>query len=194
MSSQHGHTFIEILFVMGLITTIAAIATPEMLVRVDESRALGAVRYMSTRLYQTRMEALARSANTAMRFVTVGQSYGYAVYVDGNGNGVRTRDIQNGTDRLIQEQEILPHQFSGVDFGALPGLPAVDPPAAPPGSDPIRLGSGNMVTFTAIGSSTAGSLYIRGRRDTQYVIRIFGDTGKIRILQFDPRTRTWKPL
>jgi type II secretory pathway pseudopilin PulG len=194
MSSQHGHTLIEILFVTGLITTIAAIATPAMLVQVDESRTLGAVRYMSTRLHQTRMEAVARSANTAMRFVPVGESYGYAVYVDGNGDGVRTRDIQRGMDRLIHEQEILPNQFQGVDFGALPGLPAVDPPAPPPGTDPIRLGAANMVTFTAMGTSTAGSLYLRGRRDTQYVIRIFGDTGKIRTLQFDPKTRTWKPL
>jgi hypothetical protein len=165
-----------------------------MVIRLDEYRALGAVRYISTRLYQTRMEALVRSADAAMRFVQTGEGYAYAVYVDGNGNGVRTRDIQRGMDRLVQPQESLSNHFPHVEFGTLAGLPGVDPTAPPPGSDPIRLGNGNMVTFTALGTSTAGSLYIRGRRDIQYVVRIFGDTGKIRILKFDPKTSTWKSL
>ena len=51
-----------------------------------------------------------------------------------------------------------------------------------------------MATFTATGTATAGSLYIRGRRDVQYVVRIFGETGKTRILKFNPRTRQWNPL
>jgi prepilin-type N-terminal cleavage/methylation domain-containing protein len=194
MSSPHGYTLIEILFVAALMTTIAAIATPGVLVTIDEYRAFGAVRYISARLYDTRMEAVARNADAAMRFVQVGQSYAYAAYIDGNGNGVRARDIQRGTDRVIHAEETLPNHFTGVEFGAVAGLPAVDPPAPPPGNDPIRLGAGNMVTFTPQGTSTAGSLYIRSHRDTQYVIRIFGDTGKIRILKFNPQTGEWERL
>ena len=83
--------------------------------------------------------------------------------------------------------------FAGVDFGALPGLPPVDPGGTPPGTDPIRLGSGNILTFTPLGTASTGSLYVRGRRNSQYVIRIIGETGKTRVLKFDLVSQEWKP-
>ena len=86
--------------------------------------------------------------------------------------------------------KILP----GVDFGAVPGLPAVDPGGTPPGTDPIRLGSGSLASFSAMGTASSGSVYIRGRRNVQYVVRIYGETGKTRTLKFDPRANKWKPL
>jgi hypothetical protein len=51
-----------------------------------------------------------------------------------------------------------------------------------------------MVTFTPLGSSTPGSLYVRGRGRVQYVLRVFAETGKIRILRFYPETSEWKTL
>ena len=189
-----GYSLIEMVFVAGLMATVAAAATPKMLTSLDDSKALGAVRYMSFRLQRARMEAAARSADVAIRFAVSGSSYSFAVYVDGNGNGVRSRDIQDGIDVEIQRPERLIDQFSGVDFGTLPGLPPVDSSSSAPGGDPIRLGSSNAATFTNAGTATPGSLYIRGRRNVQYVIRVFGETGKTRILRFDSGTWQWKPL
>jgi hypothetical protein len=80
-----------------------------------------------------------------------------------------------------------------VDFGADADLPPVDPASPAPGDDPIRLGSGDMVTFTPIGTSSSGSLYIRGRRGTQYVVRLYGETGKTRILRFNAGNGQWIP-
>jgi hypothetical protein len=51
-----------------------------------------------------------------------------------------------------------------------------------------------MVIFTALGSSAPGSLYVRGRGSIQYVLRIFAETGKIRILKFYSGSQEWKPL
>jgi hypothetical protein len=70
----------------------------------------------------------------------------------------------------------------------------VDSGGTPPGTDPIRLGSSSMATFAASGTSSSGSLYIRGRRNAQYVVRIYGQTGKTRVLKFDARSRQWKGL
>ena len=117
-----------------------------------------------------------------------------AVYVDGNRNGVRTADISDGANPEIQKSERLVDLFPGVDFGAVPGLPSVEPGSPPPGEDPVRFGSSSMAVFTALGTSTPGSLYIRGRRDAQYAVRLFGQTGKIRVLKFNPRTRMWRAL
>ena len=188
-----GYSLLELTFAVGLVGTLGAIAGPQLLAGVDDVRAAGAVRYVSGRLQRARMEAVARSVDVALQFVQTSGGYTYAEYRDGNGNGIRTRDIQRGVDPQITAVERLPDQFAGVDFGVLPGLPAVDSGGAAPGTDPIKLGLSNILTFTALGNSSSGSLYVRGRRNAQYVIRVFGETGKTRVLKFDGRARQWRP-
>ncbi len=191
--AEYGYSLIELVFVAGVMATVAGIAVPQLLASLDDLRTLGAVRYVSSRLQQTRMEAVVRSRDAALRFVPVGTSFSYTVYLDGNRNGVRSTDIQNGVDRVVQRAERLRDQFPGIDFGTVVGLPGVEG-SAPPGSDPVKLGPGSMATFTASGTATTGSIYVKGPSSVQYVIRIYGETGKTRILKFDPRHRLWKPL
>ena len=185
---------IELVFVLGLAATLASFAIPQSLASLDDLRAAGAARYLSARLQKTRMEAIVRSSATALRVNRAGGSYGVAVYVDGNRNGVLSKDIETGTDRALGPSERLMDQFPGVDFGAIPGLPPVDQSSTSPGTDPIRLGSSDMAVFTAMGTATAGSFYIRGRRNSQYVVRIFGETGKTRVLKFNLRSGRWMAL
>jgi hypothetical protein len=139
------------------------------------------------------MEALTRSVDVAMQIAHTTNGYAFAVYVDGNHNGVLTADIAGGADRRLGAIERLGDHFMGVDFGAVPGLPAVDVGGTPPGTDPIRLGSSSLASFASGGTATSGSLYVRGR-SAQYVVRIFGGTGKTRVMKFHPRTKQWKPL
>jgi hypothetical protein len=179
---------------MALSVTLSAAAVPEYLIAVDEARANGAAHHISGRLQRARMEAVLRSAMVGMQFTQTAGGYSYAVYVDGNGNGVLTRDIQHGADRLIVAAERLPGQFTGVEFGAIPGLPAVDSGGVAPGADPIRLGAGNIASFSALGTSSSGTVYIRSRRDAQYAVRISGETGRTRMWKFEPRTGRWRQL
>jgi hypothetical protein len=152
------------------------------------------VHYVSARFQRARMEAVSRSAMVGVQFTQTAAGYSYAVYVDGNRNGVLTRDIQRGIDQLITPAERLPDQFTGVEFGAIPGLPPVDSGGTAPGTDPIRLGSGNIASFSPLGTASSGTVYIRSRRDAQYAVRIFGETGRTRMMKFEPRTRQWKQL
>jgi prepilin-type N-terminal cleavage/methylation domain-containing protein len=189
-----GYSLLELMAAMALSLTLAAAAIPEYLTALDDVRASGAVHHIAARLQRARMEAVMRSATVGVQFVQTTAGYSYAVYVDGNRNGVLTRDIQRGVDRLVIATERLPEQFNGVEFGAIPGLPPVDPGGTPPGTDPIRLGAGNIASFSALGTSSSGTVYIRSGRDVQYAVRIFGETGRTRMLKFDPRTRQWKQL
>jgi type II secretory pathway pseudopilin PulG len=183
-----------LLFVVALIATVCGVAVPPAIHSVDAVRAAGAARYVSARLQRARMEAVLRSADVGVRFSNTPSGYTFVVYVDGNGNGVLSRDILRGVDWPLGSIERLPDTFAGVDFGALPGLPAVDPGGVPPGADPIRLGASSTATFTAHGTSSTGSVYIRGRNQRQFVVRIYGDTGKTRVLEFENGTGRWKPL
>jgi len=188
-----GHSLIELMFVVGLVATLSGVAVPQLLAALDDFRATGAARYVAARLQRARMEAVMRSAEVAVKFTRTPAGYAFAVYVDGNGNGIRPVDIASGIDRLLSASERLSDNFRDTDFGTFDGLPPVDAAGPAPGNDPIRLGVSDMATFTARGTSSAGSIYIRSRR-TQYVIRIFGTTGKTRLLKFDARTHEWKPV
>ena len=130
---QDGVSLLELVFAAGLLATIAALAVPSIFLALDHFRTLGAVRYLSSRLQQTRMEAVTRAANAAIRFDRTSETYAFAIYVDGNGDGVRTQDIQRGVDPKIRQQERLSDHFPGVEFGALLDLPPADPAGTPPG-------------------------------------------------------------
>ncbi|HZR26107.1 MAG TPA: GspH/FimT family pseudopilin [Vicinamibacterales bacterium] len=188
-----GYSLIELVFVAGLVATLSAMAVPQTLAALDDSRTLGAARYMSARFQRARMEAVMRSVEIGIRFVAVDASYAYTTYADGNQNGVRSADIRSGVDVVIMPSEQLTDLFAHVDFGALPNLPPVDSGGTAPGSDPIRLGSANIASFNPNGTSTSGSVYIRGQR-AQYVVRIYGDTGKTRIMRYDAVNKQWVPL
>jgi prepilin-type N-terminal cleavage/methylation domain-containing protein len=189
-----GYSLIELMMVLGLSATLTAAAVPEYLAGVDDLRASAAAHHLLTRLQRARMEAVMRSAMVGVQFTQGADGrYTYVLFLDGNRNGVLSRDIQRGIDTPIAGVERLPDQFPGVEFGTIPGVPAVDAGGTAPGTDPIRLGAGSIATFSALGTATPGTLYIRGRRDAQYAVRIFGETGKTRMLKFEPRTGKWTP-
>jgi hypothetical protein len=193
-AGARGFTLLELLFAATLVVLLMAMSVAGVARELEQYRTVGAVRYVATRLQRARMDAVAHGANAAMRFTAAGPGYAYAVYGDGNGDGVRSADIENGVDPQLLPRERLSDQFPGVDFGALPRLPAVDGSSTPRGSDPVRLGSARMASFTPLGTSSSGSLYILGPHETQFVIRLYGETGKTRILRFNLTTRQWEPL
>jgi hypothetical protein len=183
-----------VLFAVGLAVTLTSIAIPQLLPALDDLRTAGATRYIAARLQYARMEAVRRSAAVAIQFVGANDGFSYGTYLDGNGNGVRSREIAIGVDPRIGSVERLGDQFPGVDFGTLPALPPVDAGGQAPGNDPVRLGAGNIASFSGNGTASSGSLYILGRQRAQYVIRLYGDTGKTRILKFNSQTWAWQPL
>jgi hypothetical protein len=189
-----GFSCAELVIVVGLMATLSAFAVPQILAGVDELRAAGAARYLSARIHRARMDAVRRSVDVGLQFAQTSSGYTYEEHVDGNGDGLRARDIARGIDPPVWRAERLFDNFSGIDFGVTTDIPAVEAGGDPPGLDPIKLGGSNILSFSALGTSTSGSLYIRSRRGAQYVIRVFGDTGKTRLLKFNPGTRRWLPL
>src|SRR4051812_24424342 len=92
-----GYSLIELMMAMGVGVTLTAAAVPQYLSGMDDVRASGAAHHMSGRLQRARTEAVMRSAMVGVQFTeTAAGRYSYAAYVDGNRDGVLTRDIQAG--------------------------------------------------------------------------------------------------
>jgi hypothetical protein len=185
-------SFVDVLLAGGIAATLGGLAVPVTRSGVEQARAAGAARGVAARLQQARVRAITRGRDTAVRITRDSRGYVIATYEDTNRNGVLTRDIQDGTDVVVDRPDHLADVYPGVDFGALPGVPGADGSVAP-GPDPVRLGSADGVTFTPSGTATSGSLYVRGAGQSQYAVRIYGETGRVRILRYTGVPAAWGP-
>lgn len=170
---------IELIFVVALTGILTAMAIPQTMAGIERSRTLGAARYLAGRLALARTQAVARSANEALLFTAEGGTYSVATYRDGNGNGVRTRDISAGLDPVVE----APVRFS--DLFPRVSLFVNDP------ADTSTPETAVLMSFTPIGTATSRTLYLRGRDGSQYAVRVLGATGRTRLLRYVAATRRW---
>ena len=188
-----GFTILELLFTIAIAGTLAAIAVPQGLRALDDFRTRAAARYLAQRIADARFSAIRRSASHGLRFEAAASDYRVSMVVDGNGNGLRTTEIQRGIDRPLTEPESLGWHFPDVTFGILEGVPDADGRAAG-GTDGVRVGSSKLLSMNPDGTSSSGTLYVHGRERSQYAVRVFGATGRVRVLKYDHVRRQWVDL
>ena len=140
---------------------------------------MAAARYLGGRMVMARTYAVTRSANVALRFTPTDSDATFQMFVDGNGNGVRTADIAGGVDRPLDQAVTLSDLFSGVMI------------AAADKADPIQIGSANLMSFTPLGTATPGTIFVRGREGLQLQLRVVGATGRTRLLRYDEASGDW---
>ena len=188
--TNRGYSLLEVLLAMTIMVIVAGAAIPLAYSSVDRSRTVAAAGYLAGRMATARFEAVKRSACVAIRFVQQADGYWLQTFADGNRNGVLTRDITTGIDPPLTAIERLDYHFSGVEFGIQPNVIGIDPGPFN-ASDPIQIGSSTLLSFSPTGSSTSGTLFIRGLRGNQFAVRVLGATGRTRILEFNFASNLW---
>jgi type II secretion system GspH-like protein len=161
---------------------IAGISLPNMLGTIDRSRGAGAARYLASRMALARTRAVGRSTMIALHFEEGPRGTAFSVVEDGNGDGVRTRDIDQGIDRVIEPPVLLSDLFPCASIGLAPGTPA---------TDAVALGGTTILSFSPSGTATSGSVYVVGRDRTQWVVRVLGVTARARVLRYERATGGW---
>lgn len=185
-----GFSMVELLFTVAITGTVTAIAVPQALRVLDGYRTSAAAHYLAVLLGGVRTDALRRSAFVGLRFETSGPDYRITTIVDGNGNGLRSAEISEGIDRVTTAPETLGQHFDGVSFGILSGLPDADGKPAST-TDGVRVGASKILSMNPDGTSSSGTLYVHGRGLSQYAVRVFGTTGRIRTLRYDFTRERW---
>jgi prepilin-type N-terminal cleavage/methylation domain-containing protein len=188
-----GFTILELLFVVAIAGTLTAIAVPQGLRALDDFRTRAAARYLAQRIADARLSAIRRSASHGLRFEPASPDYRVSLVADGNGNGLRTAEIQRGIDRPLTEPDLLGWHFPDVTFGIQDDVPDADGRPAN-GSDGVRVGASKLLSMNPDGTSSSGTLYVHGRARSQYAIRVFGATGRVRVLKYDYVRRRWVDL
>ena len=187
-----GMTLVDSIVSLGVVTVLAGVAVPFLITARDGSQVTAAARYLSAQAMLARSRALQHGAAVGLRFEREGSRYRFAVYVDGDGDGIRRADLASGVDRPLGGFQRLQDAYPLVRFELDPAVPPVAS-SSPAGAnaDPVRLGQGDTLTFSPLGSATSGSLYLRGRSGHQCALRVLGATGRIRLLCFDRGASAW---
>ncbi len=185
-----GFTLAELAVVLASSLVLAAMAVPLVGGGRDHLLASAAAKHLVSQLHHARADAVLRGAYVAIRFDGSPVDVRYALVADGNQNGVRVVDINKGIDRQIGSWERLSDHFQGVQFSIGTGVLDVDS-GGPLTGDPLRIGGSDVLSFSPGGTSTSGTLYLKGRSGPQYAIRILGATGRVRLLRFESASRRW---
>lgn len=174
---------IELVAVTGVITILGGVAAAHVLSSADHSSGYAAARFLAARLGLARTQAVARGAAVGLRFTQTPRGFTFAAFQDGNGNGIRTTDIEAGIDRQVEPAIGLFEQFPGVDIGLTANSPA---------TTALQLGQTSLLTFTPLGTATSGTIYVRDQRGSQWAVRVLGATGRTRVLRYDAATGDWR--
>jgi hypothetical protein len=193
--SNAGLSIFELLLGMTTLAGMLAIATPGVMRLREEVSLRSAVHETSVAFYLARSYAISRNRNVGLKFRRNGERWEWALYADGNGNGVRTAEIVSGVDRFLgitypwTRNDVLPGIMTGTRVPD-PGSPGhyLDRP-----EDPIRFNVSDICSFSAMGESTPGSVYLWNGHDGMAVLRVFGQTAKLRSLYYRRGDREWKP-
>ena len=194
MTDTTGAALIDIIVSTSLCFVMMAIAVPVIGGTLDRERTIIGAQHLAGQLRRARLESLNRARPVAVRVDVVGDRTRLQLFADGNGNGVLQRDIDRGIDLPLAPAEWLDDQARDVSLRI--NQEAVDVSGAvtlEPGDDPLRIGNTSLLSFSPVGSATSGTLYVAAHRGPQMAIRVFGATGRVRVLMFEARTRQWHP-
>jgi type II secretory pathway pseudopilin PulG len=174
-----GYTLVDLLAVLATTAILAGVAVPQLSTGIEHARTMSAARYVASRLAMARTQAVARSANAAVQFLADRDTFILTTYRDGNGNGVRTRDITSGADPLVSPPLRFADLFPQVT------LFLSDPNAGARGDADM------LMSFSPLGTATSGTLYFRGRDGTELAVRVLGATGRTRLLRRMTASGQW---
>jgi type II secretory pathway pseudopilin PulG len=177
-----GYTFLEVLFASALLCILAGISIPSVVGAVDRSRGAGAARYLAARMALARARAVSRSATVGLLFGEDERGRWFSVVEDGNGDGIRTRDIDERVDRVVDAPVVISDLFPGAAIGLAPGTPA---------ADALALGGTTILSFSPNGTASSGTVYLVGRDGTQWSVRVLGVTARARVLRYERATNRW---
>lgn len=195
--NERGWTLLELLTVVTLVGLLVTLGVPPLLRASGALRLRLAANEVVSALHAARSWAVRYSANAAVKFRTTAQgTTTYALYRDGNGDGVLNRDIAAGIDPEVLAPRPLAHLGRDVRFGFPPGSPPPDP--GNPGvrldrlSDPIRFNTSDLASFNPMGGATPGTVYLTDSGERLVCVRVLGTTGRTRVLVYDAKSESWR--
>lgn len=194
VADDRGASLPDLLVAVALAVLVSATTLPVVAGALDHERATLGAQFVAARAHYARLEALRRGAFVALRIRLLADDVEVQAFVDGNGNGVLTRDVERGIDPPVEPPDRLGVHVRDVTLRVNQRVPDIGGDGwVETGSNPVRLGRSTLLSFSPTGSGTSGTLYVAARRGPQLAVRVTGPTGRVRVLRFNAGANVWQP-
>ena len=193
--SVSGFSLLEILVAAAVVGLMVAAGVGPISNWVAGLRVEMAAAEVAGALQMARLYAARSNVKVAVKFRTdPGGEVTWALYRDGDGDGVRNRDIDRGIDPL----ELAPRPLARLGKDVYFGFPPGEPPRDPAGrrltrlDDPIRFNRSDLASFSPRGTSTPGTVYLTDGRYHLAAARVNNRAGKVSVLRYDRVLEVWR--
>ena len=184
---ESGHSFVELAVIVALLGIATAILVPPFLSWTAGVRLDLAANELSGTFRLARAYAIKHNTNVGLKFYPGESVVRYGLYRDDDGDGVRTDDIRSGIDPEVMPVRDLIHLGRQVSFGFPAGLNPRDPndPRRRLGRlhDPVRFNRSDIASFSPLGVSTPGTIYLTDGRHL-LAVRVNNRRGRVRIMRY----------
>ena len=193
---EGGFQLLEAIVVLAIVMIMAGFLLPPLLRIADGRRVRLAAAELTGVLREARSYSIRHNCHVGVKFQVEDTEVRWTLYRDGDGDGVLNRDIDSGVDPPLGLPRTLTHLGRHIRFGFPPG-----PPPRDPGDprrrmrrldDPIRLNRSDIASFGPLGGSTSGSLYVTDSVRHLVVVRLFGRSGKVKVMRWDASEDRWR--
>lgn len=188
-----GITLPELLTALAILSVAAGLSAPALHAVAGMTSLRAATREVATFFTQARGRAIQRGKMCGVKWVGRDGDLTLEVHDDGDGDGVRSDDIESGTDPLVLGPLSVRSRWPKVTVAFLPGFTARDPKGNPVGdlSDPIRFGRSDIASFSPVGDCSPGSVWLGDDRSRQALVRLTPGTATIGIYEWVAARRSW---
>jgi len=193
MRRQLGLTLLEILIVVAIIGVIAVCVAPAFANyrrRVSMNAQAADLRGI---FRAVRSRAITRSRHAGVKFTRAGNIWMYSLYDDGDGDGIRSDDIASGVDRRYAGPSVLTAQYNIASISVLSTtIRDPDGDLLPPTASAVQFNRSTLCSFAPTGAGTPGTVYITDGAGQICALRVYGASGRVRLLRYDPARRRWE--
>ena len=189
MSRRNGYSLIDLLIVIAIIGMVIGITTPHFAKIRNRMALRAAAGELRSIFHLVRMRAVSRGANSGVKFLQLAGRWHFVLYEDGDRDGVRNDDIHKGIDKPLSHPRVVFREARNITIGLL-GVPVKDADGDLVKS-PVAFGNSTICSFSPMGESTPGTIYITDNDGGLWCVRVYGASAKIRTLRYDPGKKKW---
>lgn len=193
--AQAGFTLVSMIVTLAIFGLVVGISAPNLLGASERMRLRLAAGEVAGAFQIARSYAVRHSANVGVVFEVDGPTVRWTLHRDGDGDGLRSADVERGIDPPAGPGRPLAHLGTSVRFGFPPGRAPRDP--GDPRrrltglDDPIRFNQSDIASFAPLGTATPGTVYLTDGRHGLAAVRVNGRSGRVRVMLYDAEGDRW---